>query len=94
MLKEIYNDFMKKLILPKKNYLNVGIARILVLLIGYLDYITGHEICFSLFYIIPIALATLGGNYIWGLVFSAISTVFWITGETANGMTFSHYSIL
>jgi signal transduction histidine kinase len=94
MLKEIYNSIMDKLILSKRTRLYKTLAIILILGIGYADFITGYEICFSLFYIIPIALATLGGSYIWGFVFSTISTIFWLTADIKSGMTFSHISII
>ena len=84
---------MEKIILLKRKYLCETISTTLVLLIGYLDFITGYEICFSLFYLIPITIISICKNYIWGLIFSAIATIVWITGEIANGMTFSHYSI-
>ena len=83
---------MKTNILHKKNYLYE--SALIMPVIGYLDFITGHEICFSLFYLIPIILVTLGGSYIRGLIFSIIATVLWIATDESSGMTYSRHSIL
>lgn len=63
---------------------------ILVLLLGILDYITGNEIVFTLFYFVPIVLVTLGVNQRTGLFLSFLSALTLLTAEIAAGQTYSH----
>lgn len=63
---------------------------ILVLLLGILDYITGNEIVFTLFYFVPIVLVTLGVNQRTGLFLSFLSALTLLTAEIAAGQTYTH----
>lgn len=57
---------------------------LLVAVIGYVDYITGWAVSFSVFYLIPIALATwyLGGPV--GLTVALLSTLSWYFADRAT----------
>jgi diguanylate cyclase (GGDEF)-like protein len=57
--------------------------------VGFLDYITGYELSFSLFYLIPIALLTWTTNEKAGIVMSCISAGIWLVADISSG---AHYS--
>jgi diguanylate cyclase (GGDEF)-like protein len=63
---------------------------ILVVLFGVLDYVTGNEIVFTLFYFIPIVLVTLAINQRYGLFLSFLSSLTLLVAEIAAGQTYSH----
>jgi NtrC-family two-component system sensor histidine kinase KinB len=54
---------------------------VLVGLIGALDYLTGPELSFSIFYLIPIALAAWFGGSQAGIFVSAMSTLSWLAAD-------------
>ena len=54
--------------------------------LGYIDYVTGYEQSFLLFYLLPIALATWFGNAIFGFVFSILSVLAWVISDLAAGV--------
>jgi diguanylate cyclase (GGDEF)-like protein len=58
------------------------IALLLVVIISIADYIVGYEISTSLFFLIPIALATWYGTYRQGVFFALLSAVIWYTIDT------------
>jgi signal transduction histidine kinase len=58
-------------------------------LIGLVDYLTGFEIMFSVFYLLVVALATWYVGRGFGLLMSVLSIVVWIGGDLAAG---AHYS--
>lgn len=59
-----------------------AIALLLVVIISIADYIVGYEISTSLFFLIPIALATWYGTYRQGVFFALLSAVIWYTIDT------------
>jgi diguanylate cyclase (GGDEF)-like protein len=61
-----------------------------IALIGLFDYLTGNEVAFSLFYLVPIALATLALGRRAGLVMSFASAVTLLAAEIAAGHNYSH----
>src|SRR5689334_6488088 len=65
----------------------VGI--VLVGLLGLLDYLTGKEIVFTLFYFVPIVLVTLAVNRKVGLFMSFTSALTMVCAEVAAGQTYS-----
>ena len=66
----------------------VGIASIA--LMGLFDYLTGNEIAFSLFYLVPIALVTLAVGRKTGLLMSFLSSLTLLAAEISAGQTYSH----
>jgi signal transduction histidine kinase len=54
--------------------------------LGYLDYVTGYEQTFLLFYLAPVALATWFGTFALGLAFSALSIAAWVLSDVAAGV--------
>jgi diguanylate cyclase (GGDEF)-like protein len=65
----------------------VGI--VLVGLIGLVDYLTGNEITFSLFYLLPIVLVTLAVNQSVGLLISFLSALTLLGAQIAAGQIYS-----
>ncbi len=53
--------------------------------VGILDFLTGYELTFSLFYLIPIALITWLTGRRFGIVASVVSTFVWLVTDVATG---------
>jgi diguanylate cyclase (GGDEF)-like protein len=66
---------------------------LLVVVLGIVDYLTGNEIVFSLFYLIPILLITLGVHPNAGFSTSIVSALVLLTAEIAAGQVYSHPAI-
>jgi len=62
---------------------------ILLCLVGFLDYITGYELSFSLFYLIPIAMLSWVTSSRIGAAISFISACVWLAADTASGAQYS-----
>lgn len=58
--------------------------------LGVLDWLTGNEITFSLFYLIPIVGVTWAVNRSAGLLLSVLSTLMLLGAEHAGGQVYSH----
>jgi len=63
---------------------------ILIGVIGFVDYITGYEFAFSVFYVFPIYLITWLTNQRSGFVASIASTIMWLVADMASGHPYSH----
>ena len=61
----------------------------LLVLIGVIDYLTGYELMFSVFYLLEVGLATWFVGKTFGLVMAALSVVAWIGGDVAAGARYS-----
>jgi hypothetical protein len=57
----------------------------MALLIGVFDHITGIELSFSIFYIIPISIASWYGRPKLGIFLSAISAITWFMADLISG---------
>ncbi len=62
---------------------------LLVCLIGWVDYATGYELNISLFYLIPIVLATWYAGQNRGIVISVFSTAVWLAADLGAGHVYS-----
>lgn len=58
--------------------------------IGTVDYLTGFETMFSLFYLVGVGLATWFVGKWFGLLMSLLSVAVWITGDVAAGARYSN----
>jgi diguanylate cyclase (GGDEF)-like protein len=56
-------------------------AFMLVLLIGIVDYLSGYEYSFSIFYLIPVIWATWNAGRLIGVIISVFSTITWIEAD-------------
>lgn len=63
---------------------------LLVLLIEWIDHITGREISFSIFYLLPILFVTWYVGPGWGSLFALGSTVAWIFADYRASELYSH----
>jgi hypothetical protein len=64
-------------------------AWLLVPIIALLDYVTGYEIGFFVFYFIPLALANLGGGRRLGLVLAFVCAVVWLIVDITSAHPYS-----
>jgi signal transduction histidine kinase len=65
----------------------IGLA--LLLLIGFIDYLTGFELLFSVFYLLEVGLAAWFIGKGFGLLMSVLSVAVWIGGDLAAGARYS-----
>ncbi len=61
----------------------------LLVVIGVLDYLTGLELSFSIFYLLPISLAAWLVGRKAGVALSIIATVAWLAADLLNGHVYS-----
>jgi len=62
---------------------------VLLCVVGYLDYFTGRELSFSLFYLIPIAMLSCVTNTKVGIMTSFISAGIWLAADIVSGAQYS-----
>lgn len=62
---------------------------ILIGIIGFVDYWTGYEFAFSVFYVFPISLVTWFTNQQLGLVASVTSAIVWLIADITSGQSYS-----
>ena len=70
-----------------------GVTILLLLLISWLDYATGLEWGFFVFYFIPLVLVAWYGNAFWSLCFSALASVLWFQADIYAGHLYSNSTI-
>jgi diguanylate cyclase (GGDEF)-like protein len=58
--------------------------------IGVLDFVTGYELAFSLFYLIPISLVAWYASQRLGIVASALSACVWLVADVLAGSSYSN----
>ena len=62
----------------------------MLLVIGLIDYLTGFEMLFSVFYLLGVGLASWYVGKGFGYLMSILSTVVWIAGDIAAGAQYSN----
>lgn len=67
----------------------IAIAFLIIVVIGLVDYLTGHEISFSVFYLLGLALAVWFVGKWFGALVSVLSVAVWVAGDIASGARFS-----
>ena len=75
--------------LENRSALAAALAGLIVLVIGLVDFWTGHEISFSVFYLLGVALAVWLVGCGFGIVISVLSVVVWLAGDFASGARFA-----
>ena len=68
----------------------LGLSAGLLILIGWLDWVTGVDVSLRTFYWIPVALSTWVLGRTWGLGFAVASIIVAIATDLAGGKVFSH----
>ena len=63
---------------------------LLVVLVGIADYLTGAEISFSIFYLLPVSLVSWYLGVWYGISFSVICSFLWFLNEYIGGHTYSN----
>lgn len=71
----------------------IVIALLSVALIGTLDYLTGYQVSFAVFYLIPVGIASWYATRSWGLVLAVGSSLVWYMAEIAAGYPYTHAAI-
>ena len=82
-------NYLAKLEKQNKPFLVIG-GVILIGIIGILDFLTGYEISFSAFYVLPISLITWITNRWIGLLASLASATVWLCADLATNHLYSH----
>ena len=85
----IFNLKIKK---PNKHIVAV-LSSSLVIVLGLMDYYSGREISFSIFYLIPISIAVIFVDFKFGLLISFLSAVSWHLAETNSGEVYKNLII-
>lgn len=67
----------------------IAIATGIVFILGTIDYLTGFELSFSFFYLIPVSMAAWALGRKMGLAFSVFSATIWLTSNILSGQEFS-----
>lgn len=62
-------------------------------LVGILDYLTGYEISFAVFYLVPVGIAAWCAGRPLGFAFSMSSALVWYIAERAAGYPYHHAAI-
>jgi diguanylate cyclase (GGDEF)-like protein len=73
---------------PRRQIFSLAVAS--TILLGFLDYLTGFEIAFSFFYLLPVFLAAWAGGKRVGTVVSIACTLVWFVANNLAGETFSN----
>ena len=62
------------------------LCAVITAILGYVDYVTGYEQTFLLFYLVPIGIGTWFGVFWIGIVFSVLSISAWVISDVAAGI--------
>jgi signal transduction histidine kinase len=66
---------------------------VFTILLGYIDYLTGPDLSFIIFYVIPIALVTWFAGKWPGILISIVSAIAWIVSDFMAKSPYSHFLI-
>ncbi len=66
-----------------------ALAAVSVICIGVLDYATGEELSFSLFYLGPVLISAWVGGRSTGIAFCILSAIVWLVAEKLGGRVYS-----
>lgn len=75
-------------------WLIAAFTLLLVAFLGLIDHVTGFEISFSIFYLLPISIGVWYGSRRLGYLISLVSAVVWATVEHASALRYSEAWIL
>lgn len=71
----------------------IALAFVIIAAIGWVDYLTGHELSFSVFYLFGVALAAWFVGKEFGSLISVLSVGVWVIGDFASGAHFSNWVV-
>jgi signal transduction histidine kinase len=70
--------------------LAVAATLVMLVVVGAADYLTGHEILFSTFYLVPVTMAAWLVGAAFAVTISVLSVGAWLIGDFAAGAVYSH----
>ncbi|HVT45156.1 MAG TPA: GGDEF domain-containing protein [Thermoanaerobaculia bacterium] len=68
-----------------------ALGLVLVGLVGTMDHVTGYELSFSIFYLLPIALVSWYSHRGIGLLLSGVCALVWLLADYTAGRSYSHW---
>lgn len=71
----------------------IALCLAILSLIGIADYITGEEISFSVFYLLPVSLATWRAGKWIGILFCFFAAIVWFFADIMTSRVYSHFII-
>jgi len=71
----------------------ITIATGIVFILGFIDYLTGFELSFSFFYLIPVTMIAWAVGRNQGLTFSVLGASMWLTSNLLSGQSFTNIFI-
>jgi diguanylate cyclase (GGDEF)-like protein len=74
--------------IPKAAIFVVSVT--LVMLLGIIDYLTGYEIAFSIFYLQPVSLVSWFGKRSYAVIISILSAAAWLLADVSSGDPYSY----
>jgi diguanylate cyclase (GGDEF)-like protein len=87
-MKVLFNYLEK---IPKTAILLISF--LLVISVGVVDRLTGYEISFSIFYLLPIALVSWFNKRSHAVMISILSSAMWLWADIYSGHIYSHFAI-
>lgn len=69
------------------------VSLVMIAVLGFLDYISGYEVSFSIFYLVPISYAAFFAGAPVGIFISSISAATWLAADLSYGHQYSHIAI-
>ena len=69
------------------------LGSIAVLALGIIDIVTGYEVSFSIFYLLPIVMVSASGRRSLGAIISLLSALAWLYADIMSGHNYSHDAI-
>jgi diguanylate cyclase (GGDEF)-like protein len=89
MIKDFMVNIIESLAKKPRSFL-IAFGFILIAFIGIIRYLTGPELAFSLFFLLPISLGTwFVGRWV-GILLSVMSAVVWLATDLIGGQSYSH----
>lgn len=85
-----YETLQLKNRFSESNIMQVALCGLLLITVTTLDYVTGFEISFFIFYSFPIALASWYGSRYFGIMTAMICIICWVYADYFSGHTYSH----
>jgi diguanylate cyclase (GGDEF)-like protein len=82
-------NYMEKI--PKTVILLISI--LLVMLLGVIDHLTGYDISFSIFYLLPVVLVSWFDKKSHAVIISILSAAVWLWADIYSGHIYSHPAI-
>ena len=74
----------------RSKFMLVALTTVLLGTITLIDYLTGYEISFAVFYLVPVALVAWWGNRTLAISLALASSLMWYLAESASGYPYSH----